>query len=110
MKNNPKWPNRPKSLSERGYRKYMSKTKKVTIGEQEFTLQSVSPKWYFDFNDECGMNGGKRALTKYIDGLIKNCVVSPPELKSVGLDYFEEKEDIRTPEKLVKEIEQFLRE
>lgn len=54
------WPERPKSLSERGYRKYMAKTKEITIGEQKFTLQSVSPSWYYDFNDECGNTGGRR--------------------------------------------------
>ena len=39
----------------------MAKTKEITIGEQKFTLQSVSPSWYYDFNDECGNTGsGKR--------------------------------------------------
>lgn len=28
----------------------MAKTKEITIGEQKFTLQSVSPSWYYDFN------------------------------------------------------------
>ena len=47
-----KWLERPKSLSERSYRKYMAKQKKVTVNGQEFTLQSVSPTWYFQTNDE----------------------------------------------------------
>ena len=63
------WPERPKSLSERGYRKYMAKTKEITIGVQKFTLQSVSPSWYYDFNDECGNTGGRRKSTKYMDGM-----------------------------------------
>lgn len=45
----------------------MAKTKEITIGEQKFTLQSVSPSWYYDFNDECGNTGsGKRKSTKYM--------------------------------------------
>ena len=31
------WPERPKSLSERGYRKYMARQKKVTVNGTEFT-------------------------------------------------------------------------
>ena len=51
----------------------MAKTKEITIGEQKFTLQSVSPSWYYDFNDECGNTGsGKRKSTKYMDGMFKN--------------------------------------
>lgn len=105
------WPRRPKSLSERGYRKYMAKTKDIKIGDQEFKLQSVSPSWYYDFNDECGnTGGGKRKSAKYMDGMFKNCVISPPEVKAEGMAYFDEKEDLRTPEKLISAIEQFLRE
>lgn len=48
----------------------MAKTKEITIGEQKFTLQSVSPSWYYDFNDECGNTGsGKRKSAKYMDGI-----------------------------------------
>lgn len=47
MKGYPNWPNKPKSLSERGYRKFMAKQKKVTVNGEEYTLQSVSPTWYF---------------------------------------------------------------
>ena len=104
------WPERPKSLSERGYRKYMAKTKEITIGEQKFTLQSVSPSWYYDFNDECGNTGGRRKSTKYMDGMFRTCVVSPPEVKAQGMSYFDNKEDLRTAEKLIAAIEQFLRE
>lgn len=103
------WPNRPKSLTEKGYRKYMAKTKTITIGDQEFTLQSVSPSWYYDFNDECGNTGGKRQSTKYMDGMFRNCVVSPAEVKAEGMGYFDQKEDLRTAEKLIAEIEKFLR-
>ena len=89
----------------------MAKQQKVTVNGQEFTLQSVSPTWYFNANDECGMTGGgRRDTTKYIDTMLRNVVIAPPEVKSEGLGYFDEKEDIKTPEKLIKAIEQFLRE
>lgn len=89
----------------------MANQKKVTIEGQEFTLQSVSPSWYFQTNDECGMTGGKnRDTSKYLDTMIKNVVIAPPEVAKGGLSYFDEKDDIKTPEKLIKAIEQFLRD
>ena len=88
----------------------MAKTKEITIGDQKFTLQSVSPSWYYDFNDECGNTGGRRKSTKYMDGMFRNCVTSPPEVKAQGMSYFDDKEDLRTAEKLIAAIEQFLRE
>lgn len=111
MKSYPNWPNKPKSLSERGYRKFMAKQKKVTVNGEEYTLQSVSPTWYFGVNDDCGMTGGgRRDTTKYIDTMLKNVVISPAEVKADGISYFDEKDDIKTPEKLIKAIETFLRE
>lgn len=88
----------------------MAKTKDVTINGQKFTLQSVSPTWYYNFNDECGnTGGGKRKSVKYMDGMFRNCVVSPPEVKADGMAYFDEQEDLSTAEKLIAEIETFLR-
>lgn len=104
-----KWIQRPKGLSERSYRKYMAKQKKVTVNGTEYTLQSVSPTWYFNHNDECGMTGGKRKTAEYIDGLFKNVVISPKEVNTQGMSYFEDTDDIATPEKLMGEIESFLR-
>lgn len=103
------WPQRPKGLTERSYRKYMAKQKKVTVNGTEYTLQSVSPTWCFNHNDECGMTRGKRRTVNYIDGLIKNIAISPKEVSTQGISYFEEAEDISTPEKLMTEIESFLR-
>lgn len=34
----------------------MAKQKKVTVNGEEYTLQSVSPTWYFGVNDDCGMD------------------------------------------------------
>ncbi len=87
----------------------MSKTKDVTINNMKFTLQSVSPTWYYDFNDECGNTGGKRKSAKYMDGMFKNCVTFPPEVKAQGMAYFDENDDLSTAEKLIAAIEQFLR-
>ena len=105
------WPERPKGLSERGYRKYMAKQKKVKANGTEFTLQSVSPRWYFDLNDRCKMTGGgSKKTAEYMDELFKNVVIEPKEVNTMGLDYFEEAEDIKTAESLIGEIESFLRE
>lgn len=89
----------------------MAKQKEISIGDQKFTLQSVSPTWYFGVNDDCGMTGGgKRDTTKYLDTMFKNVVISPAEVKTEGMAYFDDREDVKTPEKLIKAIEQFLRE
>lgn len=89
----------------------MAKTKDVTVNGQEFKLQSVSPSWYFSTNDECGMTGGKkRDTSKYLDTMFKNVVVSPPEVAKNGLKYFDDQDDVKTPEKLIKAIEEFLRD
>lgn len=104
------WPDRPKGLSERSYRKYMARQKKVIINEVEYTLQSVSPRWYFDLNDRYGMTGGKKNTAGYIDELFKNVVVEPSEIKMQGLNYFDEMDGgIALTEQLMKEAESFLR-
>lgn len=104
------WPERPKGLSERSYRKYMAKQKKITVNGTEYNLQSVSPQWYYEINDECGMTGGKRNSARYIDELLKNVIISPQEVRNKGIEYFNEIDDIDSTEKLLKEIESFLRE
>jgi hypothetical protein len=88
----------------------MSRQKEVTINGQKYTLQSVSPTWYFDLNDRCGVTGnGKRQSSKYLDELFRNCVIQPAEIAAGGLSYFDETDDIKTPEELLKEVESFLR-
>ena len=75
------------------------------------TLQSVSPSWYYELNDKVGNTGsGKRDSVKYMDTMFRNCVVSPAEITAGGMSYFDEREDLKTPEALIKEIESFLRE
>ena len=51
-----------KALAERWYRK-MARTEKVTVNEQEFELQSVSPSWYLKQSDNYGMTGSGRKDT-----------------------------------------------
>lgn len=103
------WPERPKGLSERSYRKYMARKKEVTVNGAKFTLQSMSPQSYMEINDKYGMTGGKRDTAGYIDTLFKNVVVEPKEVSTAGMDYFNQNDDIDTTEKLLKEIESFLR-
>ena len=109
-KNN-NWKPKPKSLTERGYRKYMANQKKITISGVDYELQSVSPTWYYELNDKVGNTGsGKRDSVKYMDTMFKNCVISPKEVAAGGMKYFDELDDLKTAESLIKEIESFLRE
>lgn len=91
----------------------MAKTKQITIGDEgskiQVTLQSVSPSWYYNINDKYGMTGGKKQSSKYMDELIKNCVAEPAEIRSRGMDYFDELEDLAGAEELNRAIESFLR-
>ena len=110
MANIKAWPERPKGLCERSYRKYMAKQKKVKVREKEYTLQSVSPRWYLEMNDRNGMTGGKKKTADYFDELFKNVVIEPAEVKTSGLSYFDEMDDgIGAAEELMKEVESFLR-
>ena len=99
------WPSRPRGMREAGYRKFMAKQEVIRINGTEFVLQSVSPQWYMDNLDRFGR--GKNT-SKYIDELFKNVVVSPPEVASKGMEYFNEKEDLATATTLLEEIESFL--
>lgn len=103
------WPRKPKGLSERSYRKFMAKTKEITVNGMEFKLQSVSPTWYMDHNDATGMTKGKPRTAEYMDGLFKNVVIAPKEVQNEGMAYFDSTDDLSTAEKLIKEIESFLR-
>jgi hypothetical protein len=45
-----------------------------------------------------------------MDRMFKNCVIAPAEVRNEGMAYFDEKDDLKTPEGLIKAIENFLRE
>lgn len=83
----------------------MSKQKEIIVNEYAVVLQSVSPQWYMENIDRYGR--GKNT-PKYVDELIKNVVVAPSDIAAKGLAYFNEREDVSTPSKLVEEIETFL--
>ena len=102
------WPARPRSLTERGYREHMARKKDVTIDGVVYTLQSVSPTFYMETADECGITAGKRNSAKYMDTLMKNCVISPREVAVEGIAYFDKTHDIATAQEVMREIESFL--
>lgn len=65
---------------------------------------------HLTLKQECGNTGsGKRKSAKYMDGMFKNCVVAPAEVKAKGMEFFDDNEDLKTAEKLISAIEQFLR-
>ena len=76
-----------------------------TINGIDFQFQSVSPDAYLDNFDRFGR--GKNTK-RYIDWLIRNIVVSPPEIANGGIEYFNKTEDVSTPIALSEAIETFL--
>lgn len=87
----------------------MARTKVVEINGVDYTLQSVSYEWYLDLNDRHGLSGGGRRKTSaYVDELLKNCVVTPGEIKTRGIKCFDD--DIATGVALTSAIETFLSE
>lgn len=88
----------------------MARRENVNVLGVDYELQSVTPQWYFETNDKCGMTGnGTRDTARYMDIMFKNVVISPANVATKGLKAFEEAEDIETPELLIREIERFLR-
>ena len=97
----------PPNIPERWFRFKMARHETVNVLGIDYELQSVSPQWYFEQNDKCGMTGsGSRDTARYMDIMFKNVVTSPANVASKGLKAFEENE---TPELLIREIERFLR-
>ncbi len=89
----------------------MIRTKTVTVGGVDYTLQSVTFSWYTNMTDlYINPTSGRRNTAKYADALIKGCVTSPAEVAKNGIKYFDELEDLASPGELVKEIESFLGE
>ena len=89
----------------------MAKTKKITVNNVEYTLQSVTFTWYSNLTDlYINPASGRKNTAKYADALIKGCVTAPAEVAKQGLKYFDDQEDLATPGELVREIENFLGE
>jgi hypothetical protein len=87
----------------------MARQETTTINGQDYVMQSVTPRWYFETNDKCGMTGERKDTTRYMDIMFRNVIIDPPEVAQKGLKYFDEREDVETPELLIREIEKFLR-
>lgn len=87
----------------------MARTKKINIDDVEYTLQSVTFTWYSNLADKY-LNNGRRNTAEYVDKLIKGCVVSPIEVANQGVKYFDDIDDLITPQELSREIENFLSE
>lgn len=105
------WRPRPKSMSEKGYRKYMARKKTVKVEGQDYTLQGVSPRWYLENIDEYGYYaGGRRDTPGYHDSILRNIVVYPTDVKVEGVDYFADDKHggFAAELKLISEIERFL--
>ena len=89
----------------------MARTKKITVNNVEYTLQSVTFTWYSNLTDlYINPASGRKNTAKYADALIKGCVTAPAEGAKQGLKYFDDQEDLATPGELVREIENFLGE
>ena len=89
----------------------MARTKKITVNNVEYTLQSVTFTWYSNLTDlYINPASGRKNTAKYADALIKGCVTAPAEVAEQGLQYFADQEDLATPGELVREIENFLGE
>jgi hypothetical protein len=102
------WKDKPKGMSE-GFYRTMAKTIKVEVRGVEYTLQSVSPSWFYDTCDKYGITGDKQQRTKdFRDIIIKNCVVSPTEVREKGLKYFDDTDDIAGSQELFRAIDSFL--
>lgn len=89
----------------------MARQKTITIEGVDYKLQSVSFSWYTNLTDlYIRPASGRKNTAKYADALIKGCVISPIEVATNGLKYFDELDDLATPSELVREIENFLSE
>lgn len=89
----------------------MARTKKITVNNVEYMLQSVTFTWYSNLTDlYINPASGRKNTAKYADALIKGCVTAPAEVAKLGLKYFDDQEDLATPGELVREIENFLGE
>jgi hypothetical protein len=69
---------------------------------RKVTIQKPGVMWYLEFADKCKNNAGVIQQSKYVPGVLKNCVVPP-----MTVDDFDE--DISVLEDLIAEVESFLR-
>ena len=87
----------------------MAKTKQVEVDGVQYTLQSVSATWYYGNADKFGITGaGRKDSVGYMNAMFKNTVIEPAEVRTKGMAYFDERDDVAGPGKLLAEIESFL--
>lgn len=68
----------------------------------KFTLQKPGAMWYLQHADNCKNGAGVLQQSKYVIGLLRNCVVEQPKIEDFD-------DDVSILEELVGEIESFLR-
>ncbi|MGL5435875.1 MAG: hypothetical protein ACRDBO_10825 [Lachnospiraceae bacterium] len=85
----------------------MAKAGVLTVQGKKFSVQKVSPRWYYGLSDRHLING-KRNTAAYVDELLKNTITDPAEIKVDGLEYFGD-DDLGLVDELVTEIESFLK-
>ena len=88
----------------------MSKPSTYKINGVDYTLQGASPRWVMEQSDKYGVGTPRVDTAGYIDVMLRNCVINPPAVRQRGLDFFDEIGDLSTPEKLIAQIERYLRE
>lgn len=81
----------------------MPRQKTVTVNGKEFMLQHPGARWYIGLQDRCKNRAGVLLTEKYTEEILDNVLVDP----KMKIDDFEE--DIDTVERLVVEVERFLR-
>ncbi len=88
----------------------MARREDVEVLGQSFTLQSIPPSEFYRINSLCGMADDKgKDLRRYIDMMLKSVVIDPPDIKVKGIKYFDDRDDISTPEELIQTVDRFLR-
>ena len=100
----------PPNMSERWFKKLMARQETEEVLRQSFTMQSIPPSEFYRINSICNMADDKgKDLRRYIDMMLKAVVIDPPQIKVMGIKYFDERDDISTPEELIQTIDRFLR-
>ncbi|MDR1262597.1 MAG: hypothetical protein LBK46_03785 [Oscillospiraceae bacterium] len=90
----------------------MARRKQVTVNGIEYDLQSIPVSEYMKYNEKYGMTGNKtQNRMAYFEYIMRACIVSPKEVATNGMKYFDDNEDdINGFYALIGEIESFLGE
>jgi hypothetical protein len=89
--------------SKKGESTVSDKTKTVTLSNgKTFTIQRTGAMWYLQHSDNCRGANGQIQQSKYIPGLLRNCIIEQPKIEDFD-------DDFAALEELVGEVESFLR-